>query len=72
MVLLVGNHDMASADRAASSLDIFGVLGVPGVIVADREEIHHLTCRRGQLDSTNDKEVRPPQMGNFVRFVIPR
>ena len=48
VVLLVGNHDMASADRAASSLDIFGVLDVPGVIVADREEIHHITCRRGQ------------------------
>lgn len=48
VVLLVGNHDMATADRAASSLDIFGVLDVPGVIVADREEVHQLTCRRGQ------------------------
>ena len=48
VVLLVGNHDMASADRAASSLDIFGVLDVPGVIVADREEIHQITCRRDQ------------------------
>jgi len=48
VILLVGNHDMASADRAASSLDIFGVLGVPGVIVADREEVHQLICRRGQ------------------------
>lgn len=49
VILLVGNHDMATADRAASSLDIFGVLDVPGVIVADREEVHHVTCRRGQL-----------------------
>lgn len=48
VILLVGNHDMATADRAASSLDIFGVLDVPGVIVADREELHQLTCRRGQ------------------------
>ncbi|MEW5958492.1 MAG: exonuclease SbcCD subunit D [Chloroflexota bacterium] len=48
VVLLVGNHDMASADRAASSLDIFGVLDVPGVIVADREAVHQVTCRRGQ------------------------
>lgn len=48
VVLLVGNHDMASADRAASSLEIFGVLDVPGVIVADREAVHQLTCRRGQ------------------------
>ncbi|RME71638.1 MAG: exonuclease SbcCD subunit D [Chloroflexi bacterium] len=49
VVLLVGNHDMASADRAASSLDIFGVLDVPGVIVASREGVHQVTCRRGQL-----------------------
>ncbi len=48
VVLLVGNHDMASADRAASSLDIFGVLDVPGVVVAGREEVHQITCRRGQ------------------------
>ena len=48
VIMLVGNHDMASADRAASSLDIFGVLDVPGVIVADREEVHQITCRRGQ------------------------
>lgn len=47
-VLLVGNHDMATADRAASSIDIFGVLDVPGVIVANREAVHEITCRRGQ------------------------
>jgi exonuclease SbcD len=48
VILLIGNHDMATADRAASSLDIFGVLGVTGVIVAGREEVHQLICRRGQ------------------------
>jgi len=48
VILLVGNHDMASADRAASSLDIFGVLDVPGVTVAAREAVHQITCRRGQ------------------------
>jgi exonuclease SbcD len=48
VILLVGNHDMATADRAASSLEIFGVLDVPGVIVADRDEVHQITCRRGQ------------------------
>lgn len=47
-VLLVGNHDMATADRAASSIDIFGVLDVPGVVVANREAVHEITCRRGQ------------------------
>jgi exonuclease SbcD len=48
VILLVGNHDMATADRAASSLDIFGVLDVPGVVVADRDEVHQITCKRGQ------------------------
>ncbi len=48
VILLIGNHDMATADRAANSLDIFGVLNVPGVIVAGREEVHQITCRRGQ------------------------
>ena len=49
VILLVGNHDMATADRAASSLDIFGVLDVPGVVVASRETLYQITCRRGQL-----------------------
>ena len=48
VILLVGNHDMATADRAANSLDIFGVLDVPGVIVAGRDEVHQITCKRGQ------------------------
>jgi exonuclease SbcD len=48
VILLVGNHDMSSADRAASSLDIFNTLDVPGVVVANREAVHQLTARRGQ------------------------
>jgi len=48
-ILLVGNHDMSTADRAASSLDIFKTLAVPGVIVANREELHQVTGRRGQI-----------------------
>lgn len=48
VIFLVGNHDMPSADRAASSLDIYRTLDVPGAIVADREEIYNLSCRRGQ------------------------
>ncbi len=47
-ILLVGNHDMATADRAASSLDIFGVLDVPNTFVANREQLFQITCRRGQ------------------------
>ncbi len=47
-LLLVGNHDMSTADRAASSIDIFQTLNVPNTIVANREKLHTLTCRRGQ------------------------
>ncbi len=47
-ILLIGNHDMSTADRTASSLDIFKTLDVPGVIVANREALHQVTCRRGQ------------------------
>jgi exonuclease SbcD len=64
VVLLIGNHDMATADRAASSLDIFGVLDVPGVIVADREEVHQLTCRRGQ--QLQVATVPYPQRGRLL------
>jgi exonuclease SbcD len=48
-VLLVGNHDMSTADRAASSIDIFNTLDVPNVIVANREKLHQVVCRRGQV-----------------------
>jgi DNA repair protein SbcD/Mre11 len=48
VVLLVGNHDMPAAHQAASSIDIFGILDVPQVIVADREKVHQIECRRGQ------------------------
>ena len=49
VVLLVGNHDMSTADRAASSIDIFDTLRVPSVFVANRERLFQITCRRGQL-----------------------
>ncbi|MFQ5613559.1 MAG: exonuclease SbcCD subunit D [Anaerolineae bacterium] len=48
VILLVGNHDMPAAHLAASSIDIFGILDVPNVIIAAREEVHQVTCRRGQ------------------------
>ncbi len=47
-ILLVGNHDISTADRAASSVDIFHTLDVPNIIVASREKLHQVTCRRGQ------------------------
>ncbi len=64
VILLVGNHDMATADRAASSLDIFGVLDVPGVIVAAREQVHQITCRRGQMLQV--ATVPYPQRGRLL------
>jgi exonuclease SbcD len=45
-------------------LDIFGVLDVPGVIVADREEVHQLTCRRGQ--QLQVATVPYPQRGRLL------
>ncbi len=47
-VLLMGNHDMSTADRAASSIDIFHTLDVPNIFVANRDKLIRLTCRRGQ------------------------
>jgi len=47
-VLLMGNHDMSTADRAASSIDIFHTLDVPNTFVANRDKLIRLTCRRGQ------------------------
>jgi exonuclease SbcD len=47
VVLLVGNHDLPSQERKASSVDIFRTLGVPNVTVASREHLHHLETRRG-------------------------
>lgn len=48
VILLVGNHDMPSVARRASSVAIFGTLDVPNVYVGDREELREITCRRGQ------------------------
>lgn len=48
VILLVGNHDLPAVARRATSIDIFGTLDVPNVIVGNREEIHQIVCRRGQ------------------------
>jgi DNA repair protein SbcD/Mre11 len=49
VLLLVGNHDLPSAARRATSISIFDTLAVPNVYVADREELRQITCRRGQV-----------------------
>jgi len=48
VVLLVGNHDLPSQERRASSIEIFTTLGVPNVLVGSREHLHRLTTRRGE------------------------
>jgi exonuclease SbcD len=48
VVLLVGNHDLPSVSKRASSISIFDTLAVPNVHVGDREELREITCRRGQ------------------------
>jgi exonuclease SbcD len=49
VLLLVGNHDLPAATKRASSVDIFRTLDVPNILVADRERLHRLTTRRGEL-----------------------
>lgn len=48
-VLLVGNHDTPIVEKRATSVDIFGVLEVPHVIVAATESVHRIETRRGPL-----------------------
>jgi DNA repair protein SbcD/Mre11 len=49
IVLLVGNHDTPIMEKRATSIDIFGVLDVPHVIVASTEELHRIETKRGTL-----------------------
>lgn len=48
VVLLIGNHDLPSQEKRASSVEIFRTLGVPNVLVAGRDQLHRLTTRRGE------------------------
>jgi exonuclease SbcD len=47
IVLLVGNHDLATMVQKASSVDIFSVLEVPNVIVGRDYKVHQIETRRG-------------------------
>lgn len=46
-VLLVGNHDQHAQGQGGASLCIYRTLGVPGFIVGDRLETHHISTRSG-------------------------
>ncbi len=47
VVLLVGNHDLPTQQKKASSIDIFRTLEVPNVLVASRDFLHQIKTRRG-------------------------
>lgn len=47
VVLLVGNHDLPSQERRATSIDIFQTLEVPNILVANRDQLHQVYTRRG-------------------------
>lgn len=48
-VLLVGNHDIPTMVRKASSVDIFQTLDVPNVIVGRDERVHLVETRHGPV-----------------------
>lgn len=48
-VLLVGNHDQHSQGLGGASLCIYRTLGVPGFVVGDRLETHHIQTRSGPI-----------------------
>jgi exonuclease SbcD len=59
VVLLVGNHDLPSQERRASSIEIFRTLEVPNVLVGSHERLHHLTTRRGEGVQVATKRLSP-------------
>lgn len=48
-VLLVGNHDQHSQGQGGASLGIYRTLGVPGIVVGDSLETHHIQTRNGAV-----------------------
>jgi DNA repair protein SbcD/Mre11 len=49
VVILAGNHDLPNAAQRATSTEIFGVLGLPNVVVSRRVETLRLDTRHGPL-----------------------
>ena len=47
-VLLVGNHDLPSMEKKASSVEIFRTLEIPNVLVGGYDHVHRITTRRGE------------------------
>ncbi len=49
VILLVGNHDLHTAQRRAPAISIFATLDVPNVYVGAGYELLTVKCRRGQV-----------------------
>ncbi|HVO72138.1 MAG TPA: exonuclease SbcCD subunit D [Aggregatilineaceae bacterium] len=49
VVLLVGNHDLPSIEKRASSIEIYETLNVPNTIVGRDYALHEITTRRGPV-----------------------
>lgn len=49
VVMLVGNHDLQPNAVKASSIEIYHILRVPNVIIADGFAVHEVTTRRGRV-----------------------
>ncbi len=49
VVLLVGNHDLPTTAARASSIEIFGVLDVPNVLVGDEYRLYTISTRSGPV-----------------------
>jgi exonuclease SbcD len=49
VVLLVGNHDLPSVEKRASSIEIYETLNVPNTIVGRDYALHEIATRRGPV-----------------------
>jgi exonuclease SbcD len=49
VVLLVGNHDLPSVEKRASSIEIYETLNVPNTIVGRDYALHEVSTRRGPV-----------------------
>lgn len=49
VVLLVGNHDLPSVEKRASSIEIYETLNVPNTIVGREYALHEVSTRRGPV-----------------------
>jgi exonuclease SbcD len=71
VVLLVGNHDLPSIERRASSIEIYETLQVPNVIVGREYELHEITTKRGPVVVATAPTHAPPRAASIRRTAAP-